>query len=214
LPAIDTFDLHKDIYEIPEEEWKKRVEKFTELLNVKDISKTTVRKLSLGERMKCELILAVLHYPKIIFLDEPTIGLDVVAKNKMRSFIKEVNKKYNVTFILTTHDMGDIEELCERIIIIDKGKIIYNGSLSKFKEKYMKSSIVKINFDEEIKEIPELEGCKVLKKEKYSIELEVFIRKTKISSVLREFFRNYEISDIHIEEPNIESLVRKVYESG
>lgn len=136
LPPMDTFLLNKEIYEIPDREFKQRVEELSVLLDVKDILHVQVRKLSLGQRMKCELMAALLHQPKILFLDEPTIGLDVVVQHKLRSFIKEYNKKYKATILLTSHYMRDVRQLCDRVIVIDFGRIIYDGSLDKLMEKY------------------------------------------------------------------------------
>lgn len=133
---MDTFLLNKEIYEIPDRDFQQRVEELSELLDVKDILHVQVRKLSLGQRMKCELMAALLHQPKILFLDEPTIGLDVVVQHKLRSFIKEYNRKYNATILLTSHYMRDVKQLCDRVIVINFGRIIYDGNLDKLMEKY------------------------------------------------------------------------------
>src|SRR6266550_640020 len=139
LPAIDSFLLNKEIYDIPEEKYKKIISELSALLDVEDILQVQVRKLSLGQRMKCELIAALIHNPKILFLDEPTIGLDVVMQQKLREFVKAYNEKYNATIILTSHYMKDVEELCKRIIIIDHGKILYDGLLDSIVKKYAKN---------------------------------------------------------------------------
>src|SRR4030067_2181425 len=129
LPALETFNLNKEIYEIPDKQYRQTLNQLVELLDVKDILKIQVRKLSLGQRMKCELIAALLHNPKVLFLDEPTIGLDVVMQKVMRDFVKQYNRQFKSTIILTSHYMGDVKELCERVIIIDKGKILFDGTL-------------------------------------------------------------------------------------
>src|SRR5688572_19148463 len=126
---MESFLLNKAIYEVPDQQFQKTLDKLMDLLDVRDIVNIQVRKLSLGQRMKCELIAALLHSPKVLFLDEPTIGLDVVAQKKMRDFIKEYNAKFNATIILTSHYMGDVRELCKRVVIIDKGIILYDGLL-------------------------------------------------------------------------------------
>lgn len=136
LPPMDTFLLNKEIYEIPDKAFTQRVEELSDLLDVKDILHVQVRKLSLGQRMKCELMAALLHQPKILFLDEPTIGLDVVVQHKLRNFIKEYNKKYNATILLTSHYMRDVKQLCDRVIVINFGRIIYDGNLDRLMEKY------------------------------------------------------------------------------
>src|SRR6266568_278175 len=142
LPAIDSFLLNKEIYEIPDEHYNKTIEQLSDLLDVQDILQVQVRKLSLGQRMKCELIAALLHNPKILFLDEPTIGLDVMMQQKLREFIKAYNQQYNATIILTSHYMKDVEELCKRIIIIDHGKILYDGKLESIVKKYAKNKSI------------------------------------------------------------------------
>src|SRR3989344_6277517 len=149
LPPMETFILNKEIYEVPDLQYRKTLDTLVELLDVKDILKIQVRKLSLGQRMKCELIAALLHNPKVLFLDEPTIGLDVVMQKAMRDFIKEYNRKFKSTIILTSHYMDDVKELCERVIIIDHGHILYDGALSKVIDTYARSKIITAVFSEE-----------------------------------------------------------------
>ena len=136
LPLSETFSLLRDIYSVSPEDFKERMKFFNEVLEIDEFMLRPVRTLSLGQRMRADLAASLIHNPKILYLDEPTIGLDVVVKEKVRNAIKQINKKYNTTVILTTHDLEDIEELCDRIIIIDKGVKIYDGSLSEIKDKY------------------------------------------------------------------------------
>jgi ABC-2 type transport system ATP-binding protein len=131
LPAIDTFSFNKEMYHIPEKKFRENVEYFKALLNIGDVIKKPVRQLSLGERMKCELVCAMLHEPQLVYLDEPTIGLDIISKEIIRNFIKKANQDKKVTFIITTHDLDDIANLCESITIINYGKIVFNDSLEK-----------------------------------------------------------------------------------
>ncbi len=138
LPPMDTFLLNKEIYEISDIDFKERVEELSDLLDVKDILQVQVRKLSLGQRMKCELMAALMHQPKILFLDEPTIGLDVVVQQRLRHFITEYNKKHKATIILTSHYMQDVKQLCDRVIVINYGGLIYDGRLSDLTTKYAK----------------------------------------------------------------------------
>jgi len=138
LPPMDTFLLNKEIYEISDKDFKERVEELSELLDVKDIIHVQVRKLSLGQRMRCELIAALLHRPRIFFLDEPTIGLDVVVQQRLRHFIKEYNQKYKATILLTSHYMQDVKALCKRVIVINYGEIIYDGNLDRLMAEYAK----------------------------------------------------------------------------
>lgn len=213
LPAIDTFNLQKTIYQIPEYEFKKRLNEMVELLNVKDIAKTPVRNLSLGERMRCEFIASMLHNPKIVFLDEPTIGLDVVAKEKIRGFIKKVNKENGTTVILTTHDVGDVEQLCNRIIIIDKGSHVYEGTLPELKKKYVNHRLLKVEFNEEIKKEPHLKGCELIEKpDEYTAIFKVDLSKTGMIKAVKEAFTKYDVYDIDIQEQSVESIIRQIYE--
>src|SRR3989344_6957489 len=171
LPAIDTFYLHKELYDIGNE-FKERLSYMIRILNVEDIVRTPVRDLSLGERMKCKIIAALLHNPKLVFLDEPTIGLDIIAKERLVDFIKDINKKYNTTFIITTHDMQDIERLCKRIIIINHGEIIYDGYLEHIKNKYLKKKVIDIKIEDKKADF-KLEGCSVIQNTKYEIKIEL-----------------------------------------
>src|SRR5574344_710629 len=144
IPAEDTFDLLKDIYRLNDLEYQKTKEELTNLLSIEEVIKIPVRQLSLGQRMRCEIAASLIHKPKILFLDEPTIGLDAVSKKIVREFIKKINKEQGTTVILTTHDMSDIEALAKRIILIGKGEILYDGSLSKLKNKYDNNKYINI----------------------------------------------------------------------
>jgi ABC-2 type transport system ATP-binding protein len=150
LPAIDSFLLNKEIYEISDKKYRETLDELTKLLDVADILQVQVRKLSLGQRMKCELIAALIHNPKILFLDEPTIGLDVVMQQKLRDFVKEYNKRYNATILLTSHYMKDVEQLCKRVIIIDHGKILYDGALADIVKKYVKNKTLTVVFEKPV----------------------------------------------------------------
>src|SRR3972149_2641479 len=151
LPAMESFILNKEIYEVPDAQFKQTLDELVELLEVKDFLKVQVRKLSLGQRMKMELIAALIHSPRILFLDEPTIGLDVVMQKKMRDFIKEYNQRFNSTIILTSHYMDDVKELCERVIIIDKGRLLFDGALAEIIKKYADHKLITVVFGEEVK---------------------------------------------------------------
>ncbi len=147
IPAEDTFLLHKDIYELSNEEYKERIELFDELLDLRELLKVPPRKMSMGQRRRCEIALTFLHKPKVVFLDEPTVFLDVVAKEKIHNFIREIVRRDKVTVLLTTHIIGDIERLCDRIIILDKGRIIYDGPVEKI-QKLMKYKIIEVELIE------------------------------------------------------------------
>jgi len=214
LPAKDSFELLKYVFKIPEDVYKENLDRFTELLELDKYLATPVRKLSLGERMRCDLAASLLHNPKIVYLDEPTIGLDVEAKHKVREFLKELNKG-GVTIILTTHDMGDIEELCPRIIIIDKGKKIFDGQISEIRKKIRSDRVLVIDFHDEI-DVKKLKfnGVKILSKEENRVKLEIDTRKTTVSEIAKRIFSKYIVHDISIEEPEIEEIIREIYKKG
>jgi ABC-2 type transport system ATP-binding protein len=211
LPPNDTFELNRKIYDIPKNYFKKRLDELTELLDVKDISKTPARKLSFGERMKCEFINSMLHNPEIVFLDEPTVGVDVVAKEKIRQFVKKINKEEGTTIILTTHDVRDVEELCDRIIIIDKGQHVYEGTVNKLKKKYITHKELVIEFDDEPKKL-KVPNCEVKSQEGIKAVLKVDIKKTTVSKVIQELMKKHKIIDIDINEESVESVIRAIYQ--
>jgi len=209
LPAIETFILNKEIYEIPESEYEETLNELVELLEVKDILKIQVRKLSLGQRMKCELVAALLHKPKVLFLDEPTIGLDIVSQKKMRDFIKEYNRLKKSTIILTSHYMDDVKELCQRVIIIDKGKLIFDGQLSEITEKYADHKIISVIFSKDV-DPKKLEQIGEVRS--YSFPKAVFAVKREVVSVAAaELLQHYPIADLNIEEVPIEDVIREVF---
>ncbi|MBI4039912.1 ATP-binding cassette domain-containing protein [Candidatus Daviesbacteria bacterium] len=212
LPAWESFILNKEIYEVPDDKFNQIVDELAEMLEIKDILKIQVRKLSLGQRMKCELIAALLHSPQVLFLDEPTIGLDVVAQKKMRDFIKNYNQKYNSTIILTSHYMGDVKELCKRVIIIDKGAILYDGLLEKVVDKFAKYKIIKVDFEKDVNK-QKLESLG---------QVEEFTGNTATLHVARKqaaedtakLLKEFPVEDLTIEEPPIEDIIRQVFSTG
>ena len=150
VPVADSFDVLKDIYDIPQSDYRPRLAELTEAIGVGHLLKTPVRQLSLGQRMRCELVAALLHRPKILFLDEPTIGLDAVSKLALRAFLKEENRKLGVTMVLTTHDMDDIQALCQRVMVVGHGKLLYDGKMAGLQEQYPAKVELKVNTDEMI----------------------------------------------------------------
>ena len=209
LPAIDSFLLNKEIYQIPDKQYKKTIDELSTLLDVEDILQVQVRKLSLGQRMKCELIAALIHNPRILFLDEPTIGLDVVMQQKLREFVKSYNETYNATIILTSHYMKDVEELCKRVIIIDHGKILYDGKLESIVKKYAKNKAITVVFEKPV----QLEKVKrlgeVLSFEPTKVVLSV--RRSESNHVASKLLESFPVEDINIEERNIEEIIRDVF---
>lgn len=209
LPAIDTFILNKEIYGIPNDQYAAVLEELTKLMDAKDIIKVPVKKLSLGQRMKMELMASLIHSPKVLFLDEPTIGLDTLMQRKLREFIKEYNTHFKATIILTSHYMQDVEQLCKRVIIINFGKIIFDGQLSSLVEKYAPYKKVKVIFREyaDPKKIDELGE---IDKFEYP-ELILNVPNDKTNSVATAILNNFQVEDITIEDPQVEDVIAKVY---
>ena len=214
IPLIETFKILKSIYEVSDEDYNERFEYLCELLDMKPFLTQTVRSLSLGQRMRADFSAALIHSPKIVYLDEPTIGLDVLVKDKIRSAIKELNKKYNTTVILTTHDMKDIEELCNRIIIIDKGKILYDGSLSNIKYRFGNTKTVYIPGNVELDEVTLHEKFDKVSVERgddrYAIKFSQ--DDVNLDDFLLYVINTYHIKDFKIEDISIEDITKKLYE--
>ena len=214
IPLIETFKILKVIYEISDEDYEERFNYLCDLLDLKSFLSQSVRSLSLGQRMRADFAAALIHSPKIVYLDEPTIGLDVLVKDKIRKAIKELNKKYNITVILTTHDMKDIEELCNRIIIIDKGSILYDGSLKDIKYKFgnTKTIIIPSNIDisELLSKYSDIDAEVVEDK----TELKFSLDKVNIDDVLLELINVYHIQDFKINDISIEDITKKLYEKN
>lgn len=209
LPPTETFILNKEIYEVPDAKYTKTLNELVKLLEVKKILNVQVRKLSLGQRMKCELIAALLHSPKVLFLDEPTIGLDVVMQKKMRDFIKEYNRRYKATIILTSHYMGDVKELCKRVIIIDKGKIVFDGQLSEIVQKYANCKVISIVLAKEI-DPRKLEEIGNLKEFSYPKAV-ILVERKNVSLTAAQVLDKFPIADLNIEEPAIEDIIRELF---
>ncbi|MBD3249322.1 ATP-binding cassette domain-containing protein [Candidatus Woesearchaeota archaeon] len=209
LPAIDTFYLFSKIYEVPEEEFRKRLDHLGEIFEIKDFIKQPVRKLSLGQRMRCEIVASLLHKPEILFLDEPTIGLDLIAKKRIRKLIKDLNKKEKLTIILTSHDMEDVEKICKRLVIINKGNIVYDDTIRKIKN-YLKYKVVDILFEDPIKEL-KLKDVNIISKKKYKAKLEIDTDKISIKKLLEHITRRYNIADMVISDPPVEEIIEMIY---
>lgn len=216
IPVKDSFRLFKAIYGLSEEFYQERVKYLVEILEIQDFFETPYRMLSLGEKMRCELAASFLHKPKIVFLDEPTIGLDASAKIKIRKFLQKINKEEKVTIMITTHDMDDIEELCERIVLIDKGVIAYEGSLDKFKQKYSdwkrvsfyyKTIINKTKFSALKKKLT------ILEEVDHNITIKIPASDS-LGSYLKDIVDCVEIIDLTITEPKMENIVAKIYENN
>jgi len=211
LPPIETFLLNKAIYEIPDAQYHRTLNTLVELMDVQDILKVQVRKLSLGQRMKCELIAALLHNPKVLFLDEPTIGLDVVMQKVLRDFIKAYNAEFNSTVILTSHYMEDVKELCERAIIIDHGHKIYDGKLKDIIEKYARNKILSLVLAKKVAK-SELEKFGEVKSYDFPLAT-LLVPRTKATTMAGKLLTTMPVQDINIEEPPIEAIIREVFQT-
>ena len=210
IPAEESFDLLKDIYKIPDEEYEKNKKELVEILHLEDIIKSPVRQLSLGERMKCELVASLLHNPKILFLDEPTIGLDAISKVIVRDFIKRINKEKKMTIILTTHDMADIETLTDRLIVIGHGKKLYDGSVESIKNEYSNEKIVEIVY-EELKKIPKIKNTEIISNDGSVLIIKIDTRYVKVSDITYEYSKVCEIKDINVFSEGIDEIIYKLY---
>ena len=210
IPAEDTFDLLRDIYEIPEGEYRTTKKDLIEKLNLQDIINIPVRQLSLGQRMRCEIAASLLHNPEILFLDEPTIGLDAVSKQLVRDFIKKLNKEKHTTIILTTHDMSDITTLAKRIILIGKGKVLYDGSLKKLKDKYETETYISVKTKDTLNF--KKKGIISKKKNKDGYELVINNKLISISELLTFLSHKISIEDIEIEQEPIDKMIVRLYE--
>ncbi|MBN2368209.1 ATP-binding cassette domain-containing protein [Candidatus Woesearchaeota archaeon] len=213
LPALDTFQLNKTLYEIPESKFRKNLNYFIELFDLKEVVRRPVRQLSLGEKMKCELISSLLHDPDVVFLDEPTIGLDLISKERIREFIKKVNKDKGITFLLTTHDLDDIENLCEKVLIINKGKIVYDGRLAELKKEVLKTKLIEVTFKEPVRSYGKVpKGINVVSKNHYEVKMEVDKSQHEVQRVINYIIKHYPVQDLNVSNPGIEEVIKKIYE--
>ena len=211
LPVKESFKLLKEIYEVSDEDYENRIDEFDEVLQLSDFWDQPVRKLSLGQKMRCELAAAFLHHPKIVYLDEPTIGLDVAVKERIRDFIRKMNQDKNITVMLTTHDIDDIEDLCDRIVVLDEGRKIYDGQLDDLVNRFSSRRLV-LETEDNIE--PEIEGIKEILRPNGRVEI-VFDREIiSAPDLMKEILERYDVSDFQIKEPDIEAVVKKIYNEG
>ncbi|MBP2242036.1 ABC-2 type transport system ATP-binding protein [Cytobacillus eiseniae] len=213
LPTIESFELLKAIYQVPDQRYKKNMATFTEILGLDEFLNTPVRQLSLGQRMRADIAASLLHDPPILFLDEPTIGLDVVAKERMRTFIKEINQERNITVILTTHDMEDIEKLCERMILIDHGMKVYDGEIAMIKERFGKIRTLIVDLEESAERL-QLLGGEVCKEESSRCWIKFNRDEVSASDLIAQITKTHSIKDLTVEEPAIESIISRIYQEG
>ncbi len=219
LPVSESFSILQKIYDIPIDKYRKNLDYLKEMLGLEEFYLTPVRNLSLGQKMRADFAASLLHEPKVLFLDEPTIGLDVLVKDKIRKAVREINQEKKTTVILTTHDLDDIEEICRKIIVIDDGKKIYEGSLSELKKKYGKYKEVKFEL-KDIKDSHKIEKIfksemenknVILEKKDEVLEVKFLKEKYQIADIINMVIKETEIRDITIEETKMEDIVKEIY---
>lgn len=216
LPAIDTFYLFGKIYEIETNTLRKRINFLTEAFDIAELLETPVRKLSLGQRMRCEVAASLLHSPKLLLLDEPSIGLDVVAKQRIRDTIKRMNEIEGVGVLLTSHDAGDIEALCRRVIVINHGQIVYQDKVSSLKRRYLTSKLVEVRYGEQVAEDFHIPGTETIKvaKERYGVKLKFDTRQTAVGNVVSQLAEAGNLVDVTISDPSLEEVIRTIYQEA
>ena len=215
IAVVESFKLLKEIYGLTDAQYRERMALFDEVLGVSAYLHQPVRKLSLGERMRCDLAASLLHRPPLLFLDEPTIGLDIVAKANVREFLQEINQREGTTVLLTTHDLSDIETLCRRVIVIDHGRLLFDGALTALRDRIL--PITSIVFD--VKTIPDpaalvLDGLKVQEAGSHRYRVDIDRRALSPATAVKEIVNRFDVADLSIEEPEIEEVVKRIYREG
>jgi ABC-2 type transport system ATP-binding protein len=213
IAVVESFRLLREIYGVPQAAFEKRLKEMDDLLEVGRFLHQPVRKLSLGERMRCDLAASLLHAPPLLFLDEPTIGLDVVAKANVRAFLSEVNRRDGTTVVLTTHDLDDIEELCRRVVVIDRGQVLYDGVLQGLRDRHLPESRILFDLREAAAQEPllDLPGTRAERVGKNRYQVVVDKRVTAPADAIREIVNRYPVVDLSVNEPDIEEVVTRIY---
>jgi len=211
LPVIESLDLLQYIYEIPPDRFRQNLDEFRGLLDLDSFLDTPVRSLSLGQRMRADLCAALLHDPMLLFLDEPTIGLDVVAKERIRQFILHINRQRGTTVILTTHDLSDVEKLCERVMIIDQGRLLFDGELDALRERFSGKRELVVYFAQEYEAVV-VEGAQVVARDGTRATYQFERGTITASELIGRLSASYRIHDLQVREPEIEETVRRIYE--
>ena len=216
IAVVESFKLLRKIYGVSQRDFDERMELFNQILGIRDYLSTPVRKLSLGERMRCDLAAALLHNPPILFLDEPTIGLDVVAKDHIRQFLRAINEKYRTTVLLTTHDLDDIEELCRRIMIIDHGQLLYDGPLSVLKERLLRTKQIKFTLRDaesaaRVARTLEAEGLASDRLDDLNSRVRFDRTRVSAAELIRKVLAVAEVRDLLIEDEPIEEIIKRIY---
>ena len=209
LSPLDNFIFFGNIYDIPKKELMARIDELATLFDIKDYIEQPVKSLSLGQRMKCEMVASLLHKPKMLFFDEPTIGLDPIAKETLRNLIKKINRELGTTILFTSHDVGDIEEVCKRVIIINDGKIVLDDSMRNLKYHYLNKKIVEVNLKKDIR-IPKSDGITVLEAKDTVYKIEVDMNKKTMDDLLG-LFKAEDLQDISISSTPLEDIIKDIY---
>ena len=211
LPLVESLDLLQHIYKIPPGKFTVNLAEFRELLELDNFMDIPVRALSLGQRMRADICAALLHDPKLLFLDEPTIGLDVVAKERIRCFIQHINQERGTTVLLTTHDLSDVEKLCKRVMIIDHGQLLYNGKLDLLRERFGEKRQLVVDFVEDY-DIVSVDGAEIVHQEGNRITFQFTNQDISASKLINQLSAQYRIGDLEVREPDIETTIRRIYE--
>ena len=214
LPAEDTFRLFAHIYELEDKPFQAQMNFLVEAFQIRDLLHIPVRKLSLGQRMKCEIAASLLHRPRIIFLDEPTIGLDVIAKQQIREAIRTLNENDNTTIFLTSHDAGDIESLCKRVIVVNHGRIIFDDRTSVLKRQYLRRKVIDVRFGEALTTPFALPEVETIKQGTYGVKLAFDTRQVAVEKVVQQIMATQPFNDINIVDPPLEEVIREIYQSA
>ena len=209
LPPSDSFLLLGSIYDVPAAQLKARIARLTDAFEIGGFLDVPVRKLSLGQRIRCEIAASLLHEPDILFLDEPSIGLDVVVKQRIRDLILETNRERGTTIFLTSHDAGDIEKICRRALVVNKGKLVWQGSIKEMKYSLLHRRTIAVRTDEKF--VIDMDGVKILKQKDYSAKLEIDLKKIGLESVIQEIMRRNSIQDITISSTPMEEVITMIY---
>ena len=215
LPIIDSLELFAKVYEVEQPAYEKQKNKLIEIFDLSEIMNQPVRKLSLGQRMRAEIAAALIHQPPIIFLDEPTIGLDIVAKRRLRENLKAINKELKTTIFLTSHDAGDIETVCARTIIVNHGRVIFDGSTENLKKQYLNQKVIRIslNDDNKLDMSSHSDAITVVKNARGEAIFTVDTDKASIDNVLKDIIHGVSVEDITIEDPPLEEIISRIYEA-
>ena len=211
LPVIESLELLQHIYKVPAHQFRNNLDEFKALLDLEPFLNTPVRSLSLGQRMRADICASLLHNPDLLFLDEPTIGLDVVAKERIRRFIKHMNRERGTTILLTTHDMADVQKLCDRVMIIDQGKLLYDGNLDTLQSRFGGKRELVVDFSEHYEDAA-IDGADIAERENGRVTYQFDRQTISASELIGRLSKRYRIQDLAVREPDIEATIRRIYE--